>query len=33
MKVILEMEAEYLLKVIELLSLQQINTRETNGNT
>lgn len=33
MKVILEMEAEYLLKVIELLSVQQINTRETNGNT
>ena len=33
MKVRLEMEAEYLLKVIELLSFQQINTRETNGNT
>ena len=33
MKVRLEMEAEYLLKVIELLSVQQINTRETNGNT
>ena len=33
MKVRLEMEAEYLLKVIELLSIQQINTRETNGNT
>ena len=32
MKVRLEMEAEYLLKVIELLSFQQINTRETNGN-
>ena len=32
MKVRLEMEAEYLLKVIELLSVQQINTRETNGN-
>ena len=28
MKVRLEMEVEYLLKVIELLSVQQINTRE-----